>query len=157
MNVLKQQLLKGFDNQSKFPALELLSPHMTFAITISPIQDREMALSSNYDRLTRILPYFHASVKMYTELSTKSQNVHYHGTICWDSFQDISQFYLNIKDIKELCQFEVDSIKTAEDWTQYCMKQRAHLSKICKFYKVPLIVKWQEKIANNQIQKPFFP
>lgn len=143
MNRLKQQFMSGIDNNSKYPSLDKLHPHKSYAITINPSQEMELKIKGTRERLvSKILPLFHGNVKAYTELSTKSQNVHYHGLITWDNYIEICKFYINIEEIKKECQFEIDELNNPEYWIPYITKSCAHMDAICHYYKQPNIVKF---------------
>lgn len=152
MNRNKQQFLQGIENQSEYPSLEKLIPHKSYAITINPTPEMELKLIGTRDRMINvILPLFHGNIKAYTELSTKSQNVHYHGVITWDNYIEISKFYINIEDIKKECQFKIDILNEPEQWVPYCMKSCAHMDAICHHYKIPNILKYIYKTSESNI------
>lgn len=146
MSKLNKIFADSFDNKSIYPSLDNMNPHKVYAITINPVSEMELKLIGTRERMINIiLPLFHGNVKVYTELSTKSQNVHYHGTICWDNFLEISKYYLNINDIKKECQFKIDILNNPEEWIPYCVKSCPHMDAICHSYKIPNILKYTNK------------
>lgn len=148
MNKLQKQFKDGcFDNQSKYPSLEKLLPRKTYVITINPNQSDfdEIRLLQCYNRLKEIVDLTHGYIKVYTEISTKSQNVHYHGFIRWLTYERIGQFYLNINKIKDKCQFEIDYYNDPDQWWPYISKQNPHLDAICKLYKLPNKIKMKHQ------------
>lgn len=154
----KNQILfqKGTDNQSKYPSLELLHPRKTYVFTLNPSQEQELKIKGTRDRVIHnILPFFHANVKMYTEMSTKNQNIHYHGFIRWDAYIEISQFYLNIEDIKKETQFEIDIYTDPDQWWPYITKQCPQMDSICHHLKEPNILLYIYKTTDyNQYNPP---
>lgn len=143
---IKQQFLQGLDNNSTYLSIDSMVPHKTYAITINPNPEMELKLIGTRDRMIGIiLPLFHGNVKLYTEISTKSQNIHYHGTICWDNYIEIAKYYLNINDIKKECQFKLDILNNPEQWIPYCVKSCPVMDSICHHYKIPNILKYKYK------------
>lgn len=142
---LKHQFTKGIENNSKYPALETLRPRITYSLTINPEPEEHLRIKTNYEKmLSKILPLFFGGIKLNTELSTKNQNIHYHGTIRWKDDNAIGWFYLSISSIKQYCQFEIDTI---EDWgwNVYCIKQQHIMSRLCDKFKVPSKIKYNYK------------
>jgi len=140
------QFKKGIENQSQYPPLELLVPHKSYAITINPIQETELKVLETRRKMESIiLPLFHANVKVYTELSTKNQNVHYHGFITFNNLKQIGLFYININEIKQHCQFEIDHLNQLDQWYPYIIKQCPQMDSLCHYYKIPNILKFKSK------------
>lgn len=134
----------GAFNDSKHPKIEDLFPNRTYSITINP-KISELKVINSYQSLEEVLPFFRGNVKVKTEISTKSQNIHYHGFIRWNSYLDISLFYLNIQEIEKKVQFEIDIITDYWIWKLYIIKQRPWMSSLCKYYKVPYTITWRSQ------------
>jgi len=146
---LKNQFRNSIESGSKYPSLDSMRPQKSYAITVNPEPIMEFKLVETRNRMIEeILPLFHGNVKAYTELSTKNQNVHYHGIIRWDNYLELSKFYLNIKDIKNKCQFEVDELNDLDQWIPYIVKSCPQLDSICHLYKIPNILKYHYKTGN---------
>lgn len=144
MNRLQKTFSESFDNRSRYPKLEELVPSKTYAITINPDNTglTEVRLLQVYNQLMEHIEEFKGGLKLFTELSTKNQNVHYHGFIRWTSYKAIGQFYLNISKIKQWCQFEIDTINELEQWWLYIVKQRPYITRLCKINNVPSKIKY---------------
>lgn len=144
MNSIKKQFLQGsgYDNGSYYPAFDTLKPDHTYCITINPIPEIELAIMQTYDRVLEILSLFHANVKMYTEISTANQIIHYHGFLRFPTRLHIGLFYLNIKDIKTKCNFDLDTIGQLEQWWPYCIKSEANSRPLCYYFGTPYKIKY---------------
>lgn len=147
MNKLRQTVYQSFDNQSKYLKLEDIVPHKSYAITINPDNSglTDIKVLQVYNLLYDHLHEFKGNLKLFTEISTKNQNVHYHGFINWSSYKHIAQFYLSISKIKEWCQFEIDHINEIEQWWIYIVKQQPYVSHICQLNKIPNKIKYKYK------------
>lgn len=151
-NIAKQQFLSGTENHSKYPSLENLFPMKSFSLTVNPCPVTELKIRSTYQVLWKeILPLLNGSVKLYTELSTQNQNVHYHGMIVWQSYLDISKFYNSIEEIKKLCQFEIDQLNDPDQWWPYIMKQCPYMDALCHYSGVPNLIKYNNNKKNHNI------
>lgn len=151
---LRRQFANSVENQSNYPSLENLVPQKNYAITINPIPvTDELKVLTTYQDLIAKLGLFCGNLKLYTEVSKKNQNVHYHGFINWKSYLTISTFYMNIKQIKEYCQFEIDTINELWVWYSYITKQVPYMHRLCAIYKIPNIIKYPEKkVINKRIK-----
>lgn len=155
MNRLQKDFSLGaFAKESKYLSLESYIPHVRYALTINPPQEVELRIPSTYNKLLEILHYLKASVELYTELSYKNQNVHYHGYIVWHSYIDIATYFMNIQKIQALCQFEVDTIghSLADEghYWWYITKQRYFMHSLCLQHKTPCHIKIHPKYMESQ-------
>lgn len=154
MNITKKQFLSGIQSKSNVLSLENIIPSKNYTLTISPDPVSEQRITQTYHNLLGILDLFHANIVLYTELSTKNQNVHYHGFINFDKYLDITQFYLNIKEINTLCHFEMDDLTDLDQWYPYIVKQCPHMDAICHSRNIPNKIKYSyHNIHNNNIIK----
>lgn len=133
----------SFESKSSYPKLEDLKPKKSYVITISPQDEIELKIIQTYNNLMdNLIHLFHANIKMYTEISTLNQIIHYHGFIRWSSYLEITKFYLNIQNINKLCHFEIDEYNDPEQWWPYIVKQCPHMDSICHSMNVPNLIKY---------------
>lgn len=150
----KLQFKESIENQSKYPPMDKLIPGKSYAFTLNPDPEYEYKIPETRRKIEDIIPYFHAGVKVYTEISTKNQLVHYHGFINWSRYKDIALFYLNIPEIKKRCQFEIDTI--GDDpldivtWWVYVTKSCPYMDALCHDYKTPNLYKYDPNRGPKQ-------
>lgn len=143
----RKQFTPFNEKESKFPKMEDLIPFETYCITINPKPIVENRLFSTYNDMNlQIMPLFNGCIKMYTELSHKKQNVHYHGFIHWTSYEMIIKFIYQIQTINILCQFEIDTIEDLHVWWVYITKQRPYMDKLCRIHGCPNKVRYCPKM-----------
>lgn len=134
MNELQLQFKRGcFNPKDIYPPLEEISINTPYALTITP-QDQQHGQSprlySFNIKSQDTLKYLPGTYKLYTELSTKSCNIHYHGTIIFKDALQIATFYMNIPKIIQMASISLKPI-TSWEWTPYCIKQRHIMEPYC--------------------------
>jgi len=132
--MLKFKDTPQFDKNSKILPLEKLHVGQFYALTINPA----LQLTGDFPQvrfrevikevLKYITPNLMGDVVLRPELSTKKQNIHFHGWIRFRTDHSILRFYMNLSKIMEKCQIEIDTIGNFMIWYLYCVKQR-HLMK----------------------------
>lgn len=150
MTNLRATFTKGaFKERWVYPSLEQLRPNREYTFSFSPLsqhQNESPRFITFYKDIEKtILPYIVGHYKLYWEVSTKSQNIHFHGTICWQNTYEITKFYLfTIPKLKEMCTFELDTWNGYQ-WTIYCLKQQIvlseYLDELHKLYDIPYTLK----------------
>lgn len=137
MNKNQLQFLDGFEPKSEYPELENIQTRRVYAFTVSPEPEAEYRVPSAVRKLVNeILPLFCADCKLWVELSTKNQIVHFHGYISFAMLRHIGRFYLNIKAINQLCHFKIDVLNNPENWYPYITKQRPVMDTLLHNYQL---------------------
>lgn len=128
MNLNQKQFQEGLTSKSKVLPLDQMANRKTYAITVNPDQSNFSGFVEAKSFMEhKLLPLFNGACKLYTELSTQSQNIHYHGVIRWFSLKSLTKFYTNIQEINRYCQFEIDEINDHWVWINYITKSRPHM------------------------------
>lgn len=145
-----------------YPCLEDFHPLTFYALTINPND----LIHSESDQVTEvvnavfadILPFFYkAEYVLRPEISTKSNLLHYHGTIMFSERDDITKFYWYIiRKLKTVCTFTIKPIADQNDWHVYVIKQRLHMKpfmqsmnlryRITNSHKSPYVKTKQQKV-----------
>jgi len=130
----------------KYPPLEEIQPHVSYALSISPmIQKHSVIEQHGCDELIFEILAKHSSIKLYPELSTKTTRWHYHGFITFNSEINISSFYFySIHKLKELCTFTIIPIESIEEWTLYIFKQRHLMYYLCLKNQCPYQIQYRQ-------------
>lgn len=118
----------SFKQAHIYPKLELFQTKKAYALTISPMHHYSAYIEQYNDFEEHIKPLLVGHIQLRPELSTKSVEWHWHGTIYFTETLDIVKFYKNIVQLKHLCTFAIKSIVLDWEWHLYCIKQR-HLIK----------------------------
>lgn len=128
MNTSIRTAIFGKDKYD-YPKLESLNHHTIYALTINPSPlFQKTSLYENYLNITQNIlePHFDkfTTYTLRPEISTKTTLYHVHGTVKFNSLNDLFTFYaFHISKLKDLCTFTIKPI-TTYDWTIYCLKQR---------------------------------
>lgn len=160
MNYNKTQHSAAFANASYkeahiYPSLEEFQVDALYSFTVSPkdqhngVYDRVLMICENMRN--NICPLFGGHQKLYPELSTKSQNLHWHGYISFSSVSEIIEFYMQIHHIKDLCTFkikelfddEIEGFVPFNQWTIYISKQRPFMHCLMASWSLPYSMRYQ--------------
>lgn len=135
MNKARKEFTSGLHDKHYYPSLEDLKPKVWYEITISPqeqFRDSPFRLRDVYqDCVKNLFGMFSSELNLHTEISTKSQNIHYHGKLRFHKQAEITKFYLNINKIKDKCSFALNECRPLDsplgNWELYCRKQQTHI------------------------------
>lgn len=133
----------AFKDAHVYPKLEEIQVNVPYAFSLSPRIQKDSVLeqTDNDDKNIFNLLGHYACFKVYPELSTKSVNWHYHGTIQFQTVCAVASFYFyTIRQLKEVCTFNIVEIYD-EDWYLYTVKQRHYMYYLCQLNHSPYKVK----------------
>lgn len=124
---------KSFSKSAhEYPKLDNIMENVPYAFSLSPrIQKESVMEQIDSDEIYIFDILKNCSYNLFPELSTKSINWHYHGTIQFkDLLQIVSFYFYTIRKLKEVCTFTIVDIED-EHWTLYCLKQRHYMFNLC--------------------------
>lgn len=130
MNIFKSQLKEyAFRERFLYPKLEDFQLNTNYAFTISKESTTRSIHETvqEYEDIFTLLRGCNTIFTLRPELSTKSINLHYHGTLMFPTTTSLYKFYWStIKLLKELCTFTILPISQEEPWQWYLytIKQR---------------------------------
>lgn len=125
-----KQLKKDFHHHSfkashVYPKLEDIQVNVSYAFSVNPCNQRDSVIEtcSEHKVIFDLLKDY-CSYKLYPEISTKSQLLHYHGYLNFKRYIEIGMFYKYcIPKLRDLATFTIEPI-TSYDWYIYVRKQR---------------------------------
>lgn len=145
---------EAFKERNLYPPLEEIVPHLQYALSLSPDLVSKAYIEQYRHFEERIRPCLVGNVILRPELSTKSTRWHYHGTISFDNYVQITAFYQHLSVLKEHSTIVLAEIDTF-DWYLYCIKQRAHIKSYInanynvKKQVVPYKIKFSKKTTHS--------
>lgn len=153
---LKQQFKTGcFNQKHSILPVEKVQVGTLYSFTLSPTQefqnfDEPLRLLKTYEQVKKNLQleFNHCIYELYPEISTKSQNIHWHGYIWFKKQTQIGLFYLYLHRITPHYTYELDTIKDY-NWYLYITKQRYIMEPLCNMFNIPYKLTPREKISTK--------
>lgn len=149
----------AFPGKINVPSIECINPDTFYAFTITPSQqfqfkDEGVRIPKFVNHMKEI---FHKifvmnniKYKVYLEISTKSQNYHYHGLVKFMNYNNILNFYDQLPQYNDDYQIEIDSIEHMYMWYVYCHKQKHIIKPICHHYMVEYSLKTKKQLLKEK-------
>lgn len=136
--------------------MEDISIHSIYTLTINP--ENKLQCFNSHTRVNDCLKeldhvlFYIKNCELYPELS-KTGRLHYHGTIWFNSTDEIINFYLNLPHTLKKCTIEIDTISNKDVWDDYCTKQiRFHEYFVKMTYQMIPIQRGRKEYLTNEIE-----